>query len=33
MSTADFNALGMKDSDVAIVISKPWPWDGKGIVR
>ena len=29
MSQADFDKLGMKDADVAIVISKPWPFDGK----
>jgi hypothetical protein len=29
MSSADFNSLGYKDSDLAIVISKPYPWDGK----
>jgi hypothetical protein len=29
MSASDFTALGMKDADVAIVISKPFPWDGK----
>ena len=29
MSLSDFNLLGMKDADVAIVLSKPWPWDGK----
>jgi hypothetical protein len=29
MTQSDFNTLGMKDADVAIVISKPWPWDGK----
>jgi hypothetical protein len=28
-TTAQINAL-MKDSDVAIVIHKPFPWDGKG---
>lgn len=29
MSLADFNALGMKDADLGLVLSKPWPWDGK----
>jgi hypothetical protein len=29
MSSADFNSLGYKDSDLGIVISKPYPWDGK----
>ena len=29
MPLAEFNALGAKDSDVMIVVSKPWPWDGK----
>ncbi len=29
MSLQDFNTLGMKDADIAIVLSKPWPWDGK----
>jgi hypothetical protein len=29
MSASDFTTLGMKDADIAIVISKPFPWDGK----
>lgn len=29
MTNAEFNALGARDSDVMIVVSKPWPWDGK----
>ena len=28
-SPAAFNALGAKDSDIMIVVRKPWPWDGK----
>ncbi|MEO8108151.1 MAG: YDG domain-containing protein [Actinomycetes bacterium] len=29
MSTAEFNAIGATDSDIMIVVRKPWPWDGK----
>ena len=33
MTNAQFNALGFQSSDLAIVVSKPWPWDGKFTAR
>lgn|GEM_PF-2630639 len=33
MTTGQFNALGFKSSDLAIVVGKPWPWDGKFTAR
>jgi len=32
LSTTDFAALGIKDSDLVIVIQKPYPWDAKGSI-
>jgi hypothetical protein len=29
LSKREFNLLGFQSSDLALVVSKPWPWDGK----
>ena len=32
LNSTDFAALGIKDSDLVIVIQKPYPWDAKGSI-
>jgi hypothetical protein len=32
LDSTDFAALGIKDSDLVIVIQKPYPWDAKGSI-
>ena len=33
LNNADFKKLGFKSGDLALVVSKPWPWDGKFTAR
>ncbi len=33
MEDDEFRALGFRSSDLALVVSKPWPWDGKFTAR